>query len=106
MKLYNPFNMFKAKPKAKPKTTKPKAKPKTTKPKATKPKAGSTSKMTASERKMLNSIPPTMRLKLEKKIAAESKIKIKSKAKPKLKVKAAQDYMDRMRTMKKGGRAR
>lgn len=103
----------KAKLKAKPKTKKPKAKVK----KTVKPKAGGKPKMTAIERDMLKAMPKSVKDKINKKIKAETQTKkpltlrqsiaksgiLKTSGSNK---KAAQDYMDRIRRMKKGGRAR
>ena len=110
------ISKFKPKTKVKPKvkkTVKPKAKVK----KTVKPKAGGKPKMTASEREMLKAIPKRVKDKINKKIKAETQTKKpltlrQSIAKSGiLKIsgsnkKAAQDYMDRIRRMKKGGRAR
>ena len=121
---------FKPKAKVKPKVKKT-VKPKTVKPKAkvkktVKPKAGGKPKMTASEREMLKAVPKRVKDKINKKIKADQQgtggIFFNSSKKPVtikesieksgiLKTsgsnkKAAQDYMDRIRRMKKGGRAR
>jgi len=120
---------FKPKAKVKPKvkkTVKPKAGAKPKVKKTVKPKAGGKPKMTASEREMLKAIPKRVKDKINKKIKADQQstggIFFNSSKKPVtikesieksgiLKTsgsnkKAAQDYMDRIRRMKKGGRAR
>ena len=118
------INKFKPKAKVKPKvkkTVKPKAKVK----KTVKPKAGGKPKMTASERDMLKAIPKRVKDKINKKIKADQQgtgsILNPSKKPVTIKEsiaksgilktsgsskKAAQDYMDRIRRMKKGGRAK
>lgn len=88
------------------KKEKPKIKKKTTK------KKTSGSKLTAAERKQLNSIPPAARAKIEKKIAAD-KVAQKTResgrgvSKKTGTTKAAEDYLSRLQFgLKKGGRAR
>ena len=114
------INKFKPKAKVKPKvkkTVKPKAGAKPKVKKTVKPKAGGKPKMTASEREMLKAMPKSVKDKINKKIKAETQTKKpltlrQSIAKSGiLKIsgsnkKAAQDYMDRIRRMKKGGRAK
>lgn len=93
------------------KKEKPKIKKETTKKKTTKKKT-SGSKLTAAERKQLNSIPPAARAKIEKKIAADKAAQKtresgRGASKKTGTTKAAEDYLSRLQFgLKKGGRAR